>query len=70
MFTPQSHTPKLFFTFLLSKIACQAPKPTKNPVTQASSTDKTLAKVIFSYGQSGKIEIEEKNKQARLTSRA
>ena len=35
MLTPQSHTPKLFFTLLLSKIACQAPKPTKNPVTHS-----------------------------------
>ena len=26
-------TPKLFFTLLLSKIACQAPKPTKKPIT-------------------------------------
>jgi hypothetical protein len=28
MFTPQSRTPKLFFTDSLSKIACQAPNPT------------------------------------------
>jgi hypothetical protein len=30
--------PKLFFTLLLSKIACQAPKPTKTPITNAPST--------------------------------
>ena len=30
--------PKLFFMLLLSKIACQAPKPTKNPITLALST--------------------------------
>ena len=31
-------TPKLFFTLLLSKIACQAPKPTKKPITPTPST--------------------------------
>jgi hypothetical protein len=36
--TPQSHYPKLFFTLLLSKIACQAPKPHQKPITQSSST--------------------------------
>jgi hypothetical protein len=35
---PQSHTPKLFFTLLLSKIACQAPKPTQNPATHSKQT--------------------------------
>jgi hypothetical protein len=38
VFTPQSHTPKLFFTLLLSKIACQAPKLIKESITQAPST--------------------------------
>jgi hypothetical protein len=38
VFTHQSRTPKLFFTLLLSKIACQAPKLTKIPITQAPST--------------------------------
>jgi hypothetical protein len=31
-------TPKLFFTNSLSKIACQAPKPTKKPITPTTST--------------------------------
>jgi hypothetical protein len=38
LFSLQSTTPKLFFTLLLSKIACQAPKLTKKPITQAPST--------------------------------
>ncbi len=33
--THLSATPKLFFTLLLSKIACQAPKPAQKPVTQS-----------------------------------
>ena len=35
LFTHQFARPKLFFTLLLSKIACQAPQPTQNPVTRS-----------------------------------
>jgi hypothetical protein len=58
--THLSATPKLFFTLLLSKIACQAPKPTP------SKQDKTFAKVVFSYGQSDIIELEIKKAPATV----
>jgi hypothetical protein len=38
LFTPQSTPSELFFALLLSKIACQAPKLTKKPITQSLST--------------------------------
>ena len=56
--TPQSANPKLFFTLLLSKIACQAPKPAKNPQHTLSKQHKTFPKVVFSYDQSGTIKLE------------
>ena len=35
---PNPAPPKLFLTLLLSKIACQAPKPCQKPITQTQST--------------------------------
>jgi hypothetical protein len=52
------NTPKLFFTLLLSKIACQAPKRPKTPQHTLNKQDKTFPKVVFSYGQSGIIKLE------------
>jgi hypothetical protein len=60
---PFPHSPNYFSRFYSAKSHVKPPRHPKNPQPQPYQQDKTFPKVIFSYTQSCKIELEEPNKR-------